>query len=164
MDSNSQTDVIVLGSGMAGTVLATALAAGGARVLILDASSHPRFAIGASTIPYTSMLTRVIAERYGIPELKWMSSFENVQSKVTTSCGIKRNFGFLYHRRGEAQDVTECHELPLPKITYTENHFFRQDMDTWLLSLAVRYGAAVRQGVRVTDFDFRDDGVTVTAE
>jgi FADH2 O2-dependent halogenase len=83
---------------------------------------------------------------------------------VTTSCGIKRNFGFLYHRAGERQNVAESHELPLPKITYTENHFFRQDIDAWLLTLAVKYGAQVRQRVRVTDFSFDDDGVTVTAE
>jgi FADH2 O2-dependent halogenase len=164
MTSQPQTDVVVLGSGLAGSVLAAALGAGGARVLVLDAGSHPRFAIGESTIPYTSMLTRIIAERYGIPELKWLSSFENVQSKIATSCGIKRNFGFLYHRRGEIQNLAEFHELPLPKITYTENHFFRQDIDAWLLALAVRYGAEVRQRVRVTDFDFRDDGVTVIAE
>jgi FADH2 O2-dependent halogenase len=164
MTVHPQTDVVILGSGLAGSVLAMALAAGGARVLVLDAGSHPRFAIGESTIPYTSMLTRIIAERYGIPELKWLSSFENVQSKISTSCGIKRNFGFLYHRRGQTQDVTECHELPLPKITYTENHFFRQDIDAWLLALAVRYGVTVRQRVRVTGFDFRDNGVTVTAD
>jgi FADH2 O2-dependent halogenase len=145
-------------------VLAAALARGGAEVLVLDAGSHPRFAIGESTIPYTSMLTRIISERYGIPELKWLSSFENVQSKVTTSGGIKRNFGFLYHRIGERQDAAECHELPLPKITYTENHFFRQDIDAWLLSLAVTYGAQVRQRVRVTDFSFDDNGVTITSE
>lgn len=157
-------DVVILGSGLAGSVLAAVLASGGASVLVLDAGSHPRFAIGESTIPYTSMLTRIIAERYGVPELKWLSSFENVQSKVTTSCGIKRNFGFLYHRKGERQNVTECHELPLPKITYTENHFFRQDIDAWLLALAVKYGAHVRQRVRVVDFGFDDNGVTVEAE
>lgn len=158
------TDVVILGSGLAGSVLAAALASGGARVLVLDAGSHPRFAVGESTIPYTSMLTRIIAERYGVPELKWLSSFENVQSKITTSCGIKRNFGFLYHRPGQPQDPVECHELPLPKITYTENHFFRQDIDAWLLALAVRYGAHARQRVRVTGFDVDDLGVTVAAD
>lgn len=162
--SRGEADVVILGSGLAGTVLAAALASNGARVLVFDASTHPRFAIGESTIPYTSMLTRIIAERYGVPELKWLSSFENVQSKISPSCGIKRNFGFLYHRPGERQNPTEFHELPLPKITYTENHFFRQDIDAWLLTLAVSYGAQVRQRVRITDFDFDDTGVTVTAQ
>src|SRR5712691_2311927 len=162
--SRGEADVVILGSGLAGTVLAAALASNGARVLVFDASTHPRFAIGESTIPYTSMLTRIIAERYGVPELKWLSSFENVQSKISPSCGIKRNFGFLYHRPGERQNPAEFHELPLPKITYTENHFFRQDIDAWLLTLAVSYGAQVRQRVRITDFDFDDTGVTVTAQ
>ena len=56
-------DVAILGSGMAGTILASVLARNGARVLIVDAGSHPKFAIGESTIPYTSMLMRLIAER-----------------------------------------------------------------------------------------------------
>ena len=61
-----ETDVVILGAGLAGTTLAACLARQGARVLILDAASHPRFAIGESTIPYTSMLMRLVAERYDV--------------------------------------------------------------------------------------------------
>lgn len=157
-------DVLILGSGLAGSVLAAVLARGGANVLVLDGGSHPRFAIGESTIPYTSMLMRLIAERYDVPEIKYLTTFEALQEKVTTSSGIKRNFGFLYHREGERQNPIECHEFPIPKITHTENHFFRQDIDAWLLSVALRYGARVRQQKRVADFEFDDDAVTVIAE
>jgi tetracycline 7-halogenase / FADH2 O2-dependent halogenase len=157
-------DVIVVGSGLAGSTLASCLAAGGADVLILDADTHPRFAIGESTIPYTSMMMRLVAERYGVPELKWLTTFESVYAKITTTCGVKRNFGFLYHRPGEKQNPRQTHMFPIPKITHTENHFFRQDTDNFMIQVAAKYGVTVKQQSRITDVDIDEDGVTVTAD
>lgn len=154
-------DVAILGSGLAGTTLAAVLARNGADVLIVDAGSHPRFAIGESTIPYTSMLMRLVSERYDVPEIKWLTTFEATQSKITTNCGIKKNFGFVYHREGAQQNPQEAHSFPIPKITHTENHFFRQDIDSWMLTVAMKYGATVVQQTRIDDVDIDDDGVTV---
>ena len=159
-----QYDVAILGSGLAGTTLAACLANNGASVIVIDAGSHPRFAIGESTIPYTSMMMRLISERYNVPEIKWLTTFESVQSKISTNCGIKRNFGFLYHRPGEEQKPAEAHEFPIPKITHTENHFFRQDVDAWLLTVALKYGVTVRQHCKVTDVEIDDAGVTIIPE
>ncbi|WP_431784151.1 NAD(P)/FAD-dependent oxidoreductase [Streptomyces chumphonensis] len=158
-----QYDVAVLGSGLAGSTLAACLAKNGAKVLILDAGSHPRFAIGESTIPYTSMMMRLVSERYGVPEIKWLTTFEATQAKISTNCGVKRNFGFLYHRENAKQNPLETSEFPIPKITHTENHFFRQDTDAWMLGVAVKYGAHVRQQTRVDDVEIDDEGVTVLA-
>ncbi|HZN19647.1 MAG TPA: tryptophan 7-halogenase [Micromonosporaceae bacterium] len=155
-------DVAVMGSGLAGSVLASCLARNGARVLIVDADTHPRFAIGESTIPYTSMMMRLVSERYGVPEIKWLTTFESVHAKVTTTCGVKRNFGFLYHRPGEEQVPEETNMFPIPKITHTENHFFRQDVDNWMLTVAVRYGAELRQQVRISSIDIDEGGVTIS--
>lgn len=157
-------DVAILGSGIAGTTLAACLARNGVSVLIIEAGTHPRFAVGESTIPYTSTLLRVMAERYDVPELRNIASFEQVRANVSNNCGVKRNFGFLYHREGEPQDPREANEFPLPKITHTESHLFRQDVDAWMLAVAVRYGADVRQQTRVVDVDFDDDGVTLSCE
>ncbi|GLW48207.1 halogenase [Streptomyces sp. NBRC 14336] len=159
--TSPQYDVAILGSGLAGTTLAACLARNGAKVLVLDAGTHPRFAIGESTIPYTSMLMRLVSERYGVPEIKWLTTFESVQSKISTNCGVKRNFGFLYHREGARQNPLETNEFPIPKITHTENHFFRQDVDAWMLTVAIKYGAEVRQQTKIVDAEFDDDGVTV---
>lgn len=159
-----QHDVIVIGSGLAGSSLASVLAEGGAKVLILDAGTHPRFAIGESTIPYTSMLMRLVSERYDVPEIKRLTTFENVQASIAPSCGIKKNFGFLYHREGERQRFDECHEFPIPRITHVENHFFRQDVDAWMLQVAVKHGAEVQQFARVAGVDTDDDGITVRGE
>lgn len=156
-------DVAILGSGIAGAALAAVLARGGAKVVIMDAGSHPKFAIGESTIPYTSMLMRLVSERYDVPELKKMTTFHNAQANISSHGGIKKNFGFLYHRAGEPHNTAECHEFPIPKITHTENHFFRQDLDAWVLSVAVRYGAETRQQERIDDIEIDDTGVTVVS-
>lgn len=161
---NDQYDVAVLGSGIAGTTLAACLARNGASVLILEAGTHPRFAVGESTIPYTSTLLRVMAERYDVPELRNIASFEQVRAHVSNNCGVKRNFGFLYQREGKEQDPREANEFPLPKITHTESHLFRQDVDAWMLTVAVKYGADVRQQTKVVDVDLDDDGVTLSCE
>ncbi|MFF3349262.1 NAD(P)/FAD-dependent oxidoreductase [Streptomyces sp. NPDC002779] len=159
--TSPQYDVAILGSGLAGTTLAACLARNGAKVLVLDAGTHPRFAVGESTIPYTSMLMRLVSERYDVPEIKWLTTFESVQSKISTNCGVKRNFGFLYHREGARQNPLETSMFPIPKITHTENHFFRQDVDAWMLAVAIKYGADVRQQTKIVDAEFDDDGVTV---
>lgn len=156
------TDVVILGSGLAGAALGAVLARGGAKVLILDAGSHPRFAIGESTIPYTSMLMRLVSERYDVPEIKYLTTFENVQGKIATTSGIKKNFGFLYHREGERHKYHEAHQFPIPRITHIENHFFRQDVDAWMLNVAVRYGCAIQQKAKIVDVEFDDQAGTLT--
>jgi FADH2 O2-dependent halogenase len=157
-------DVAIVGSGLGGSTLAACLARNGASVLILDAGTHPRFVIGESTIPYTSMMMRLVSERYQVPEIKWLTTFESVQGKITSQCGVKRNFGFIYHEQGRPQDPRQVHEFPIPKITHTENHFFRQDLDAWMLTVAAKYGAHVRQQTRISDVEIDDDGVTVLVE
>ena len=46
-------DVLILGSGLAGSLTAAILARHGAKVLLIDAAQHPRFAVGESTTPQT---------------------------------------------------------------------------------------------------------------
>ena len=161
MEHKVDHDVVILGSGLAGTMIAACLARNGVDTLVIDAGEHPRFAIGESTIPYTSMMMRLIAERYGVPEIKYLTTFEGVQSKISTNCGVKRNFGFVYHNPGRPHDRSQVNMFPIPKITHTENHFFRQDVDQWMLKVAFSYGAHVRQRTWVEDVDIDDAGVTL---
>jgi FADH2 O2-dependent halogenase len=107
------------------------------------------------------MMMRLIAERYGVPEIKHLATFEGVYANVSTQCGVKRNFGFLYHRAGERQSPQERTHFQIPKILNTENHYLRQDVDSWMLNVAVKYGTHVRQQQPVVDVDIDEDGVTV---
>lgn len=147
-------DVAILGSGIAGSMMATILARHGKKVLMIDQGEHPRFALGESTVPHTSMLMRIIADRYDVPEIKHCADFNSIQTHVTRSCGIKRNFGFVYHREGRPQDPREATQSVIPEYPHgPESHLFRQDIDAYLHNVAIRYGAVSRQKTAVEGID-----------
>ena len=97
-------DVIIAGSGLAGSLLGSILARHDAKVLLIDAGRHPRFAIGESTVRDTTKMLTVLADAFDVPEIQSLSGFLEVDHKVTRRCGLKRNFGFTYHEEGQAQD------------------------------------------------------------
>ncbi|MFJ9818065.1 NAD(P)/FAD-dependent oxidoreductase [Streptomyces sp. NPDC101151] len=156
-----QYDVAILGSGMAGGMLGAVLARNGVKVLLLDAGTHPRFAVGESTIPYTSGLTRIIAERYNVPEIKPLASHKGISRHVSRSCGQKQNFGFVYHREGLSQSPEEINQLVVPSALRTETHLFRQDIDSYLFNVAVKYGAHPRLNTRIADVEIDPDSGAV---
>ena len=151
--SRERFQVAVLGAGIAGTTLATVLARHGVDVVIIDAGVHPRFAVGESTIPYTSAMIRAVAERYDVPELHHLSSFKLVRDNVGSSVGQKRNFGFVLHQDGRAQNPDEVNQFVIPKVLQTETHLFRQDSDAWVFNLALEYGAKARLNTKVVDVE-----------
>jgi tetracycline 7-halogenase / FADH2 O2-dependent halogenase len=146
-------DVAILGAGMAGGMLGAVLARNGVKVLLIDAGSHPRFAVGESSIPYTSAMTRIIAERYQVPEIEALASFRGIHEKVTPMCGRKQNFGFVYHQQGRPQDPQQINQLVVPEWQRTETHLFRQDIDAYLFHVAVGYGAEPRLATRITGIE-----------
>lgn len=154
-------DVVILGTGLAGSVLGSALAKAGIRVLLLDAGSHPRFAIGESTVGYTLVHLRMIAHRYGIPEIGHLGSLDECTRYVGSSSGIKRHFGFMIHRDGQEPDPREINQFRLPKLLHVASHYYRQDTDAYLFNTAIKYGCDARQNYRVEKLDFDDHGVTV---
>ena len=162
-NSTNKCDVVILGTGLAGTMLGAILAKNGVDTVLIDAKSHPRFAVGESTIPYTSMMMRIVGERFGVPEIKQLASFESVRSNVSTSCGIKRNFGFVYHREGLPQAADEFNQFAIPRMLHTENHFFRQAIDAHMLHTAVKYGARLMQR-RVETVAPEDDGIALETD
>jgi tetracycline 7-halogenase / FADH2 O2-dependent halogenase len=154
-------DVIILGTGFAGTVLGAILARHGARVLLVDAGAHPKFAVGESMIPYTLLTLRIISERYDVPEIVTLSSFKGCSDKINPSFGQKKHFGFIRHQPGEEPDPREASQLNTPGVLNTSSHLFRQDADAYLFHVAVRYGCRVKLAYRVAEVDFDDAGVVV---
>jgi FADH2 O2-dependent halogenase len=151
-------DVAILGTGVGGTILGAILARNGLRVLLLEQGTHPRFAIGESTIPETTFLFRVLAARYDVPELANLATFTRLRKHVGPSHGVKRNFSFAYHRPGEEHRPDEVTQLPTfsPPLG-PDMHFFRQDLDAYLLSVATLHGATLRQRTDVTDVSFAQE-------
>jgi FADH2 O2-dependent halogenase len=163
-DRKAGYDVAILGAGISGSVLAAVLARNGVKVLLVDAATHPRFAVGESTIPHTSAMTRIIAERYQVPEIMALASFRGIRDKVSRNCGRKQNFGFVYHREGTAQNSAEINQFMIPAVLRTETHLFRQDTDAYMYNVAIKYGADGRIPLRISDVDITEDGVVLESE
>jgi FADH2 O2-dependent halogenase len=154
-------DVIILGSGFAGAILASVLARHGGKVALVEAGTHPRFAIGESTIPQTSQMISLVARKYDVPELEdlGLGSPKGLRERVTSSCGIKRTFGFAYHELGKEHVPEQAHQFG--NVFRDENHLFRQDIDAWLVQVAVRYGADLYLRTRAEGLEIDDHGVKV---
>ena len=155
-------DVAVLGSGLAGATLATILARGGASVVMLEAGSHPRFAIGESTVPEFSALCKVLAAYFDVPELAHVGQFSSLRRHVSANSGIKRNFTFGVHEGGRDVQPTEWVQFPtLTTPLGPDSHIYRPDLDAWLTALAVRYGVSYLERTAVENVEIADDGVSL---
>ncbi len=66
----NQPDILICGSGCAGSLLAWILARAGKQVVLVDSGRHPRFAIGESSTPLADFLLELMSEEFGLPELK----------------------------------------------------------------------------------------------
>lgn len=155
-------DVIILGSGIAGSVLGAILARAGVDVLLVDAGVHPRFAVGESTTPYTLKILRVMAARYGVPELAAITSYEGYLNAIGPTAGVKKHFGFIRHREGAEPDPADQNQFNPPVIRGLDTtHLHRQDSDSYMFHTAIKYGCVARQAFRVEDIDLADDHVTV---
>ena len=163
--SSSMHDVVILGSGLAGSVLACALVRQNLSVLIVDNVCHPRFAIGESMVPRSSQMLRIIGQQYDVPELLHCSSFHGLKKHVTASCGVKKHFGFIYHRPGEAHRVEEATQAPIPRLPHgPESHLYRQDIDAYLTFAAVRHGAQLMSNTHVKDVEIESNGVRLVTD
>jgi FADH2 O2-dependent halogenase len=154
-------DVIIIGTGLSGTMLGSILGRRGFSVLMLDGTQHPRFAVGESTIGQTLSVLKLIAARYDVPEIADLASFQTVQSRISSSHGVKSNFGFALHRDGEEPDPRETNMFRIPSAMGSAAHYFRQDTDAYMLHTAIRYGCRARQNYRVERIDLGEDEVVV---
>ncbi|GGT37388.1 NAD(P)/FAD-dependent oxidoreductase [Streptomyces chromofuscus] len=157
-------DVIILGSGLAGSVTGAILAKHGARVLLVDAAAHPRFAVGESMTPQLVEWIHILSERHDIPELKSLASVQASTRDIGPTFGTKAHFGFIKHEVGQEPDPRAATQLALPKIFHQNSHMHRQDSDSFMFHVAITYGCTPRQNWRASEVDFDDDGVTVTGK
>lgn len=159
VSAESAFDVIILSSGFSSCLLGTILAANGLKVAILEQKSHPIFAIGESTVPRTSVMMKIIAQRYGVEEIARVTNFP---LRGHTTNGVKRNFGFIYHQPGQSPEPNQVIQTLIPEFPHgSESHLFRQDSDASQMYAAIRRGAVVHQNIRIDDVDLSDRGATV---
>ena len=163
-DPKTTYDVAIIGSGIGGSTLAAILARQGQSVLVFEAGTHPKFAIGESTILETSEMMRSLAKFYDVPELAYFSS-ENYFDYAGTTHGVKRHFGFVHHQPGQSPESENVLQAIIPKQPYGhELHLYRQDTDYYLTSVAIAYGATVLQSTPVVAVDIQPERVEITSK
>ena len=154
--------VAILGAGLGGSALAAILARHGRRVLLLERGRHPRFAIGESVVPEFSFRSKLLAATFDVPELAYMSNFRTLLRKVSSRTGVKRNFTFLHHSEGHAHSGAHtCQFQAMPHPLGPDTHIYRPDIDEWMTSVAIRYGAEYHERTPVDEVEVLEDGVRI---
>ena len=157
---NYDHDVAIIGSGISGSMLAAILAKNGVNVVVLDAGTHPRFAVGESMVPESAVLLELMAERFGIPELAYPGNIAEINRHIGSSAaGVKLAFSFAWNGFRKEHDIADVVSTP---VLAPEAHLFRQDIDAYYVALAARLGAVFRQQARIQSIDVAGEGVTLT--
>ncbi len=139
-------DVVIAGSGFAGSILARILAGMGRRVLLLERYEHPRFALGESSTPLSAILLETLAERHSLPDLADLAAYGRWTRRLGhLRRGLKRGFTFYAHRPGYEWIPGEANEHRLlvaasPSDAVADAHWLRADVDAHLVDLAVDAG------------------------
>jgi FADH2 O2-dependent halogenase len=155
-----EVDVVVLGSGFSGSLMAQILCSMGRSVALVDRGSHPRFAIGESSTPSANMILDTLARRYGLEEISPFSRYGTWQeSYPKIGCGMKRGFSYFQHQPGEEFQVGSNHENELLVAgsnddSLSDTHWLRADVDAAFCQAAVKRGALLLQDTEIIRMDY----------
>ncbi len=149
-------DILILGSGFGGSLMAAILARAGRSVVMIDKHRHPRFAIGESSTPLADRTLAQIADRYRLPELtplcRW-GSWKRTYPELL--CGKKR--GFTYFDQTTDSDLQpdnfDTRRLLVTASStdeHSDTHWLRSDVDQFLCLLAESSGATIFEQCRYT--------------
>ena len=158
-------DIAIVGSGFSGALLAMIARRLGRSVVLLERGRHPRFAIGESSTPLASLLLEDLARRYDLPRLipfakygTWKREYPDV------ACGLKRGFSFFRHDAGARFATDESHGNQLlvaasPNDDIGDVHWYRPDLDHFLVREAVSLGVEYFDETDITEFTPHSAGV-----
>lgn len=133
-------DVAVLGSHLSSSMLAAILARSGARVTLVDTAPDRARPVGEATVPYTSEVFLLLAERFNVPEFAGFADFSSLPKEVRSTCGVKKSLGFLYHQAGRPHDPRMAVQFNVPG-EHTEWHLHRPTVDAYARQIAIKHGA-----------------------
>ena len=143
---NKSYDVVVIGAGFAGCLMAMICRRLGKSVLLVERGVHPRFAIGESTTPLTNLLLEEIGREFSLDFLGDLSSWGKWQDRFPTlTCGLKRGFSFFHHERGQVFQRRSDHQSELlvaasPSDSLGDTHWYRESFDQFLVEKAEAMG------------------------
>jgi FADH2 O2-dependent halogenase len=160
-------DIVIAGSGFAGSLMALALRRLGRRVVIVERGRHPRFVIGESSTPLANLLLEELADKYELPQIRAFSKWGTWQkSRPDVAGGLKRGFTFYFHRPGEAFVDDDSHERQLmvaasPNDEIGDTHWYRPDFDHNLVREAQAAGAIYLDETSIDGVDFSGGRVSL---
>lgn len=161
MNKEKQFDVIILGSGLVGSILATILAKHNLCILMIDKNAHPRFAIGEAVTPDTDLMLKILSYQYSVPEINYLSSFDNICKYISPdACGFKRSFNFIYHEENKAKISQEYDKLGV----HPSSHLFRQDTDEYMIKVALEYGVKLLENTNIIDLKINANAVELKVD
>ncbi len=139
-------DILIAGSGFAGSITALCLNSAGFRVCLVEKDQHPRFVIGESSTPAADMILRDLSEKYDLPQLKKLSRYGSWQQHCPEIlCGIKRGFSYYKHSKGEpfSTDRTHSRELLVAASVDDQNsdtQWYRPETDHLFVQMVMDAG------------------------
>ena len=143
MSNPTSYDVIIIGAGPAGSAAAAMLAEQGRRVVMIERDKFPRYHIGESLIPFTSLPLK----RLGLLEKMRQSEFVKKYSVQFISSSGKASQPFYFSTR-YAPDVAQTWQV------------LRSEFDLMLMENARAKGAEVLEETTVEEL-IREQGRTV---
>src|ERR1700753_230974 len=124
----------------------------GLSVLLLEQGRHPRVVIGESTTPLSNLLLEKLCTTYDLPRIaplaKW-GSWQRAYPQI--ACGLKRGFSF-FHEAGQLLVAASPHDA------IADTHWYRADVDHFLVVEAQRIGVEYRDRVRIENLDLSEHG------
>jgi FADH2 O2-dependent halogenase len=159
MSRHEEADVVILGGGFAGALMALVAHRIGLRTILIEKGRHPRFAIGESSTPITNLVLEGLARTYGLPRLfpftkygRWQASYPQI------ACGLKRGFTFVRHEANRPFTPCPDHRNELlvaasPRDEIGDTHWFRERFDHFLIDEVQREGIAYYDQTNVVSLD-----------
>lgn len=139
-------DVLIIGSGFGGCLLAAMLQRQGRQVVVIDRNRHPRFTIGESSTPLADQTLHQIASEAGLPELlplchygPWKRAYPDL------TCGLKRGFSYFDHTCGDF-GTQQLLVAASHSDDRSDTHWLRSDVDEFIARTAVQHGATLIEG------------------
>ncbi len=163
-------DLVIVGSGFGGAILAQTARQLGKTVLLVERFQHPRFAIGESTSPLMNLLIEELARRYNLPRLLPLTTYGAWQEKYPElGCGLKRGFSYYAQEAGKPFRKTQNRENELlvaasPNDFLADTHWLRADVDEFLVKEAIALGADYVDLTTVSCADFHTDETVLSLE
>jgi len=164
LSAGLDTDLAIVGSGFGGSILAMIARRLGYRVMLLERSRHPRFAIGESASPLAGVLIEQLADRYDLPRIRPLSAYGTWQRTYPeVVCGLKRGFTYFKHETGQRYHAAPDRSNQLlvaasPNDELSDTHWLRSDVDHFLVREAIALGADYLDETTLDQMEWHADG------